>query len=98
MADYYTLLTRKIREINDDPAKMREVVYEAARLALRWQVQDEWPRLSITQSRSHISEPLTSRPHSSFECGRAREVPARAHLGALGSGHCVAPEGSCMII
>jgi len=35
---------------------MREVVYEAARLALRWQVQEQWPQLSIIQSRSHISE------------------------------------------
>jgi hypothetical protein len=56
MADYYTTLARKIREISDDPAKMREVVYETARLALRWQVQFEGPRLSITQSRCHINE------------------------------------------
>ncbi len=56
MADYYTTLARKIREISDDPAKMREVVYETARLALRWQVQFEWPRLSITQSDCHINE------------------------------------------
>ena len=56
MADYYATLARKIREISDDPAKMREVVYETARLALRWQVQFEWPRLSITQSDCHINE------------------------------------------
>jgi hypothetical protein len=33
MTDYDTVLLRKIRETYDDPAKMREVVYEAARLA-----------------------------------------------------------------
>jgi hypothetical protein len=31
-------------------------VYEAARLALRWQVQEHWPSLSIIQSKSHIRE------------------------------------------
>src|SRR5277367_3835964 len=56
MADYYAVLTRKIQETSDDPAKMREVVYEAARLALRWQVQEQWPQLSITQSKRQMSE------------------------------------------
>src|SRR5580704_7348683 len=37
---YYAVLLRRIQEINDDPATMREVVYEAARLALRWQVAE----------------------------------------------------------
>ncbi len=55
MADYYAVLMRKIRETGDDPAKMREVVYEAARLALRWQVQEQWPRMDSSQSRRHIS-------------------------------------------
>src|ERR1700722_20192128 len=56
MADYYAILARKLQETADDPGKMREVVYEAARLALRWQVQEKWPHLSIIQSRRHISE------------------------------------------
>jgi hypothetical protein len=56
MADYYAVLLRRIQEINDDPVKMREVVYEAARLALRWQVAEQWPRFSIDESRRHISE------------------------------------------
>src|SRR5271168_980045 len=56
MADYYAVLTRKIQETSDDPAKMREVVYEAARLALRWQVQEQWPELSIIQSKRQMSE------------------------------------------
>jgi hypothetical protein len=56
MADYYAILARKLQETADDPGKMREVVYEAARLALRWQVQEQWPQLSIIQSRREISE------------------------------------------
>ena len=35
MMDYYPVLKRKIRDASKDPVKMREVVYEAARLALR---------------------------------------------------------------
>jgi hypothetical protein len=56
MPDYYTVLAQKIQETRDDPVKMREVVYEAARLALKWQVQEQWPSLSIVQSKSHIRE------------------------------------------
>jgi hypothetical protein len=56
MADYYAVLVRKIRETSDDPAKMREVVYEAARLALRWQVQGQWPRLSTIQAKCEVRE------------------------------------------
>ena len=40
MVDFYSALARKIRQVQDDPARMREVVYEAARLALRWQVAE----------------------------------------------------------
>ncbi len=35
MPDYYTILAQKIREAEDDPAKLRELVYAAARLALK---------------------------------------------------------------
>ena len=56
MPDYYKVLAQKIQETRDDPVKMRDVVYEAARLALRWQVQEHWPGLSIMQSKSHIRE------------------------------------------
>ena len=56
MADYYAILTQKIKESSDDPAKLRQVVYEAARLALRWQVEQQWPRFSIDKSKRHISE------------------------------------------
>jgi len=56
MADYYTALAQKIQETGDDPVKIRAVVYEAARLALRWQVEEQWPTLSIIQSKIHIRE------------------------------------------
>jgi hypothetical protein len=56
MADYYTVLMRKIRETRDDPARVREVVYEAARLALRRQVQVHRPLLSFIETKRQISE------------------------------------------
>jgi hypothetical protein len=49
-------LGANITGVADDPGKMREVVYEAARLALRWQVQDQRPNLSIIQAQRQISE------------------------------------------
>jgi hypothetical protein len=55
-ADYYTVLSRKIQEAGNNPAKMREVVYEAARLALKSQVQEQSPGLSTVQSKSHVEE------------------------------------------
>src|SRR5258705_11159611 len=56
MVDYYAVLRRKIRDASEDPAKMREVVYEAARLALRRQVHAQRPPLSIVETERHISE------------------------------------------
>jgi hypothetical protein len=56
MADYYTALARKIQQAQDDPAKMREVVYEAARLALRWQVHEHSSQVSLIESKRHIAE------------------------------------------
>jgi hypothetical protein len=56
MADYYAALTRKIQQARDDPGKMREVVYEAARLALRWQVHEHSSRVSLIESKHHIAE------------------------------------------
>jgi hypothetical protein len=72
MVDYYTILTRKIQETNNDPAKMREVVYEAARLALRWQVQGQWPHLSTIEAKREVSN--------------LEEAIARLEAEAAGSG------------
>jgi hypothetical protein len=56
MVDYQAVLKRKIQDASEDPAKMRELVYEAARLALRRQVQMQRPALSFAQIERHISE------------------------------------------
>jgi len=54
MPNYYALLTRKINETGSDPAKLRQVVYEAARLALKRQV-NILP-LAVSESRRQINE------------------------------------------
>jgi hypothetical protein len=56
MVDYQAVLKRKIQDASEDPAKMRELVYEAARLALRRQVQMQRPALSFAQIERHIGE------------------------------------------
>ena len=43
MPDYYSLLVKKITEADNDPAKLRELVYEAARLALKRHVNVHYP-------------------------------------------------------
>jgi hypothetical protein len=54
--DYYAFLERKIRDANENPAKMREVVYEAARLALRRQLYAQQPPLNFAETERHMSE------------------------------------------
>jgi hypothetical protein len=56
MVDYRTVLKRKIQDASEDPIKIRELVYEAARLALRRQVQMQRPALSFAEIERHISE------------------------------------------
>jgi hypothetical protein len=56
MMDYYAVLKRKIRDASEDPAKMREVVYEAARLALRRQVNAQQPPLDSVETERHMGE------------------------------------------
>ncbi|MBV9968678.1 MAG: hypothetical protein JO228_01745, partial [Xanthobacteraceae bacterium] len=51
MVDFYSALSRKIQQAQDDPARMREVVYEAARLALRWQVAERGSLSKLADSR-----------------------------------------------
>jgi hypothetical protein len=51
MVDFYSALARKIQQVQDDPARMREVVYEAARLALRWQVAERGSLSNLGDSR-----------------------------------------------
>jgi hypothetical protein len=74
MMDYYAVLKRKIRDASEDPAKMREVVYEAARLALRRQVIAQQPPLDSVETERHMGE---------LEDAIARLEADAAGLGAL---------------
>ena len=56
MADYYSLLESKIKEALDDPAKVRQVVYEAARLALKRQVLLQQPPITIREGKRILDD------------------------------------------
>jgi hypothetical protein len=56
MPDYYSLLQRKVKETQVDPAKMRQVVYEAARLALKRQVLLLRPPIAIPETRRLLND------------------------------------------
>jgi hypothetical protein len=56
MPDYYSLLERKIKETKGDRAKMRQVIYEAARLALKRQVMLHRPTIGIPEARRLLSD------------------------------------------
>jgi hypothetical protein len=56
MADYDKVLVRIIRDANNDPAKMREIVYEVARLALRRQANLQTPALSYSEMRHQLAK------------------------------------------
>jgi hypothetical protein len=51
MNDYDAILARVILEAENDPARMREIVYEAARLTLRRQINLHKPPLSSSESK-----------------------------------------------
>jgi hypothetical protein len=51
MKDYDAILRRIILEAENDPARMREIVYEAARLTLRRQINLHKPPLSSSESK-----------------------------------------------
>ncbi len=76
MADYYSALTRKIQQIHDDPAKLREVVYEAARLALRWQVHEQSSTMSLVETKRHILD--LDEAIARLEAEAAARMPADA--------------------
>jgi len=56
MADYYLLLARRVRETENDPAKLRQLVFEAARLALGRQVNLHNPPLASSATRRHMGD------------------------------------------
>ena len=56
MPDYYTLLVKKITEADNDPAKLRELVYEAARLALKRHVNVYYPAVSLRDGKRLLGD------------------------------------------
>jgi hypothetical protein len=56
MPDYYSLLIQKISEAKTDPGKLRELVYEAARLALRRHVNVHYPALSLQDGKRLLAD------------------------------------------
>jgi hypothetical protein len=56
MPDYYSLLVQKIREAESDSAKLRELVYEAARLALKRHVNVHYPAVSLQDGKRLLGD------------------------------------------
>ena len=56
MSNFASLLEAKIKEIEHDPAEMRQVVYKAARLALKHQLYAHRPTLKSTDIRHSLSD------------------------------------------
>jgi hypothetical protein len=56
MNDYDAVLIQMILEAKDDPARMREIVYEVERLTLRRQINLHKPPLSSRESKSKLIE------------------------------------------
>jgi hypothetical protein len=56
MADYYALLERIIKETVDDPGKIRQVVYEASRLALKRQILLQRPPITIQYGKRLLND------------------------------------------
>jgi hypothetical protein len=56
MTDYYTVLAKQIGETTNDPARLRQVVYEAARLALDRELRTHEPPLPAAEAERHMRE------------------------------------------
>jgi hypothetical protein len=92
MVDFYSALARKLQQVQDDPARMREVVFEAARLALRWQVAERGSLSNIADSRrlkteleeaiARLEAEATSAATGGTEAGEASAVETGAAEGA----------------
>ncbi len=80
MPDYYTILAQKIREAEDDPAKLRELVYAAARLALKRHV-NLYPAASLQQGKQLLRDLETAISRLEEEA-EADERSRRAGPGA----------------
>ena len=56
MVDYYDILSQRISDTKDDPARTREVIYEAARLGLKRQVFSLKPAMLAGDAWRHLDE------------------------------------------
>src|ERR1700730_8244458 len=56
MSDYYTLLARTIREAGSDHARLRGLVYEIERLALKRRLNVNFPPINLEDSKRLLSE------------------------------------------
>lgn len=82
MADYYSLLESKIKETLDDPAKVRQVVYEAARLALKRQVLLQQPPITIREGKrllDDLEDAITRCEADLEESSAAKSTKLKAH-------------------
>ena len=85
MVDFYSALARKIQQVQDDPARMREVVYEAARLALRWQVAERGSLSKLGDSKRLKTELEEAIARLEAEAA-ARAADATEAAGEAGAG------------
>jgi hypothetical protein len=83
MNDYDAILTRVILEAENDPARMREIVYEAARLTLRRQIHLHRPPLSSSESKRKQSE--------------LEGAIARVEEGIISAGRSSAPQNTATV-
>jgi hypothetical protein len=97
MVDFYTALARKIRQVQDDPARMREVVYEAARLALRWQVAERGSLSNLGESKQlkvALEEAIARLEAEAAEAGTAGGTETAGEAGAVAAAAGEAPAAS----
>ena len=76
MPDYYSLLVQKISEAKADPGKLRELVYEAARLALRRHVNVHYPALSLQDGKRLLADLEAAIERLEAEAGGTVRRPA----------------------
>jgi hypothetical protein len=78
MPDYYTLLQQKIREAERDPAKLRALVYETARLALKRHVNVYYPAVSVQDGKRLLTDLEAAIERLETAAGGTIERPAAA--------------------
>jgi hypothetical protein len=86
MVDFYSALARKLQQVQGDPVRMREVVYEAARLALRWQVAERGSLSNLGDSRRLKAELEEAIARLEAEATAAAATETAGDAGAVATG------------